>query len=251
MSIATFSSEPVLELKDVYGGYSLNKPVLHDVSFSIYPGELVSLIGLNGAGKSTTMKHILGLLLPHKGIVHIKKKSLADDIEKYRSSYAYVPESPLLYDELTVGEHLELTAMAYNMGKSDYRARADQMLEIFHMGEHAKRFPAHLSKGMRQKVMIMCAFLVKPDLYIIDEPFLGLDPLGIRSVLDLMEEEKKNGASILMSSHILSMIERYSDRFIVLHRGGIAAEGDLKAIQSKAGMPGESLDHVFYALVKE
>lgn len=243
--------KPVLELNDVYGGYSLNKPVLHGLSFAINPGEMVALIGLNGAGKSTTMKHILGLLLPHRGSVQIKEKTLAEDADSYRSSYAYVPESPLLYNELTVGEHLEMTAMAYRLEAAAYKARVDRMLEIFRMGEHVKRFPAHLSKGMRQKVMIMCAFLVTPDLYIIDEPFLGLDPLGIRSVLELMQEEKKNGASILMSSHILSMIEQYSDRFVVLHHGEIAASGDLKALQEKAGLPGASLDQVFYSLVKE
>ncbi|MNJ51765.1 ABC-type transporter ATP-binding protein EcsA [compost metagenome] len=109
----------------------------------------------------------------------------------------------------------------------------------------------HLSKGMKQKVMIMCAFVARPPLYIIDEPFLGLDPLGIRSLLDFMLEMKESGSSILLSSHILSTIENYCDRFIVLHKGRVIAQGSLKDIAEQAQMPGASLENMFYALVKD
>ncbi|MEB3100448.1 ABC transporter ATP-binding protein [Ferviditalea candida] len=240
----------VLSLERVVGGYSLNKPVLHGISFQVHPGEMVGLIGLNGAGKSTIMKHILGLIKPQGGSISIYGRTLDEDPEAYRSSFAYVPETPLLYNELTVREHLRLTAMAYGIHESDYRARADRLLEEFHMFNSMNTLSEHLSKGMRQKVMIMSAFLAEPSLYIIDEPFLGLDPLGIRSLLERMQRMKRQGSSVLLSSHILSMIETFCDRFVVLHEGSILAQGTLEEIGRQAGLSGRTLEELFYSLVK-
>jgi ABC-2 type transport system ATP-binding protein len=240
----------VLELIDVSGGYSVNRPVIRKIGFSVQAGEMAGLIGLNGAGKSTTIKHILGLLKPQEGTIRIHGRTLEEGAEAYRGAFAYVPESPLLYDELTVKEHLELTAMVYGLDLAAYRRRVGPLLERFDMGDKLEMLPSMLSKGMKQKVMIMNAFLAEPSLYIIDEPFLGLDPLGIRSLLELMVEKKKEGAAILMSSHILSTLEKYCDRYLVLHRGSLIAEGDLAGIREAAGVPGAPLEDAFYELVK-
>ncbi|MFD3261295.1 ABC transporter ATP-binding protein [Paenibacillus lentus] len=245
------SETPVLQVEELSGGYSLGRPVLHDIQFEVQPGEMVGLIGLNGAGKSTTMKHILGLMTPHRGGVVIQGKTRDEEPEIYQSSLAFVPESPLLYEELTVREHLEFAARAYNVDQKDYAERSERLLKLFHMEEKADSLSMHLSKGMKQKVMIMCAFVARPPLYIIDEPFLGLDPLGIRSLLDFMLEMKESGSSILLSSHILSTIENYCDRFIVLHKGRVIAQGTLHEIAEQAQMPGASLENIFYALVKD
>lgn len=242
---------PVLQVDQLSGGYSVGRPVLHDISFEVKPGEMIGLIGLNGAGKSTTMKHILGLMLPQQGGIWINGKSRAEEPEAYQSSLAFVPESPLLYEELTVREHLEFAARAYGVEPEAYRERADRLLKLFRMEEKADSLSMHLSKGMKQKVMIMCAFVARPPLYIIDEPFLGLDPLGIRSLLDFMLEIKRSGSSILLSSHILSTIENYCDRFIVLHQGKVIAQGSLAEIGEQAKLPGGTLENIFYALVKD
>jgi ABC-2 type transport system ATP-binding protein len=241
--------KPILEVKGVTGGYSRRQPVLHDLTFHVQPGEMVGLIGLNGAGKSTTIKHILGLMQPHQGEILLKGQTLADSRESYRQTFAYVPESPLLYEELTVREHLELTARAYGLDKAAYEERSAPLLRQFQMDTLSERLSSHLSKGMRQKVMILCAFLVQPELYIIDEPFLGLDPLSMRSLLELMVSVKQSGASILISSHILATIERYCDRFLVLHQGRLIASGDVEELQKKADMPSAPLDDVFCELV--
>lgn len=245
------SEQPVLSVQGLSGGYSLNRPVLHDVTFQVEPGEMVGLIGLNGAGKSTTMKHILGLMNPQKGGIQVQGKSRSEHSEAYHSALAFVPESPLLYDEMTVREHLEFTARSYGVSHEDYETRSAQLSKMFRMEEKMDSLSTHLSKGMRQKVMIMCAFVARPSLYIIDEPFLGLDPLGIRSLLDFMMEIKASGASILLSSHILSTIENYCDRFIVLHRGSIIAQGTLKEIQEQANRPDMSLEELFNVLVQD
>ncbi|WP_159888527.1 ABC transporter ATP-binding protein [Paenibacillus puerhi] len=241
--------EALLHIEHLTGGYSKQKPVLHDIGFTVNQGEMVGLIGLNGAGKSTTIKHILGLMEPHRGSVQLGGRRLEDDPTAYRRTYAYVPETPLLYEELTVREHLEMAAMAYDLSREAYAERSALLLEDFQMAPFHNRLSAHLSKGMKQKVMIMSAFLVKPDLYIIDEPFLGLDPLGIRSLLELMAKVKSEGAAILISSHILSTIERYADRYVVLHHGRLAAAGDLEALRAAAHMPQAPLDDVFCSLV--
>ena len=142
-----------------------------------------------------------------------------------------MPETPVLYDELTLDEHLRLTAMAYGLEESVYKERIAGLLQEFRMEKRLKWFPAHFSKGMKQKVMIMCAFLVQPSFYIVDEPFVGLDPLGIQSLLDLMKKMKENGAGILMSTHILATAERYCDRFIILHEGKVRAQGTLEELR--------------------
>ncbi|MEI0737867.1 ABC transporter ATP-binding protein [Paenibacillus sp. JTLBN-2024] len=239
----------VLDIQGLSGGYSLNRPVLHDVSFQVNPGEMVGLIGLNGAGKSTTMKHILGLMTPKKERFASGGKT-GRRFRNLSRLLAFVPESPLLYDDMTVREHLEFTARAYNVPRGDYEERADRLSRIFRMQDKMDSLSTQLSKGMRQKVMIMCAFVARPSLYIIDEPFLGLDPLGIRSLLDFMVELKEGGSSILLSSHILSTIENYCDRFVVLHQGSIIAQGTLEAIEAQAGTTGAGLEDMFYTLVQ-
>jgi ABC-2 type transport system ATP-binding protein len=244
------NTAPVLQITGLSGGYSLNKPVLHDIGLQVQPGEMVGLIGLNGAGKSTTMKHILGLMSPHKGEITVQGKTRSSDPESYHSALSFVPESPLLYEEMTVREHVEFTARAYGVERSDYESRSSQLAELFNMDDKMDTLSSHLSKGMKQKVMIMCAFVARPALYVIDEPFLGLDPLGIRSLLDFMLDLKKSGASILLSSHILSTIENYCDRFIVLHRGMVIAEGTLAEMTAKAGLQGLNLEQLFYELVQ-
>ncbi|UTR09236.1 ABC transporter ATP-binding protein [Evansella sp. LMS18] len=243
--------EPILKVDKLSGGYQRSRPVLHEVSFTVKKHEIVGLIGLNGAGKSTTIKHILGLMEPHSGEVRLSGKTWAENRDEYRQSMAYIPEMPLLYEEMTLWEHLELTAMAYGLDEKTFKERAEALLKEFRMEKMGNWFPSHFSKGMRQKVMIMCAFLVSPALYVADEPFVGLDPLGIKSFLDRMLEMKEQGCGILMSTHILATAEKYCDRFILLHNGRIILQGTLSELQEQAGMPGSDLDDIYTEMTKE
>lgn len=240
----------LLSVENITGGYT-RKPVLHEVSFEVGKGELVGLIGLNGAGKSTAIKHIIGLMEPAKGSISINGCTLEENPSKYRRQFSFVPETPVLYDELTLEEHMRLTATAYGLSESDYEKRIGPLLKEFRLDAKMKWFPAHFSKGMKQKVMIMGAFLTEPALYIIDEPFVGLDPLGIRSLLDLMNEMKKSGAGILMSTHILATAERYCDTFVILHEGHVRAKGTMEELRRDFGMPDAALDDIYVELTKE
>lgn len=239
-----------LQVENVTGGYT-QLPVLKNIDISIADGELVGLIGLNGAGKSTTIKEIIGLLQPHTGKITINGLSLKEDPQAYRKQIGYIPETPSLYEELTLKEHIEVTAMAYDIPKDVALQRAERLLKTFRLENKLDWFPANFSKGMKQKVMVLCAFLIEPSLYIIDEPFLGLDPLAINALLELMNEMKQTGASILMSTHILATAEKYCDKFILLHNGEIRAQGTLSQLQSQFGAEGASLDELYLALTKE
>lgn len=238
-------------MKELTGGYSQRRPVLHGMSVTVYPGEMVGLIGLNGAGKSTAIKHILGLMVPHGGEVRVAGVTLEENRDKYRASTAYVPEQPSLIPGLTVKEHLNWTAMAYRLEQSEAIVRMEKLAATFRMTEALNALPDTLSKGMKQKVMLMNALLVRPSLLIIDEPFLGLDPLAIRGLLEALEEVRAEGSAILLSSHILSALERRANRLVVLHRGHLIAEGTPREVKEQAGCngPDSTLDDAFEALV--
>mgnify|MGYP003094576543 CR=1 FL=1 len=237
----------VLEISNLGGGYNRRK-IIEDVNIQIPKGSITALIGLNGAGKSTTIKHILGLLRPMEGEIKVNGITITQNNEKYRKSISYIPESPVLYEELTLEEHINLTAMAYGLNMKEAWEKADVLLKLFKLSDKKKFFPVHFSKGMKQKVMIICSFLVEPNLYIIDEPFLGLDPIAINDLINLMCEKRDNGASILMSTHILATAEKYCDNFIIIHEGKILASGKLSDLRKEFNMPDASLDEIYLAL---
>ena len=237
----------VLKIENLSGGYN-RKKIIENINIEIPKGSITALIGLNGAGKSTTIKHILGLLLPMDGEIKVNGITIRENNEKYRKSISYIPESPVLYDELTLEEHINLTAMAYGLNMKEAWEKADVLLKLFKLSDKKKFFPVHFSKGMKQKVMIICSFLVEPNLYIIDEPFLGLDPIAINDLINLMCEKRNNGASILMSTHILATAEKYCDNFIIIHEGKILASGKLSDLRKEFNMPDASLDEIYLAL---
>ena len=240
----------MLEVKKLSGGYA-NIPVLKDVSFQVADGELVGLIGLNGAGKSTTIKEIIGLLTPYQGQILIDGQTIQDRAEAYRKKIGFIPETPSLYEELTLKEHLEVVALAYDLDWDAAFERADKLLKLFRLEEKLDWFPVHFSKGMKQKVMIICAFMVQPSLLIVDEPFLGLDPVAIQDLIDLLEEEKKRGTSILMSTHVLDSAEKMCDRFVILHQGQVLTDGNLDQLRQAFGQADASLNDIYLTLTQK
>lgn len=233
-----------VKVEHLTGGYG-KRPVIKDINFELKKGEIVGLIGLNGAGKSTTIKHMLGLLTPMEGQLTISDINIKKDVETYRRKLSYIPEAPVIYDELTLQEHINMTAMAYNIDKEEAMKRANPLLKTFRLENELDIFPSHFSKGMKQKVMIICAFIVDPELYIIDEPFLGLDPLGIQSMLDLMVEKKEENRTVLMSTHILATAEKYCDRFLIMDKGQIVAFGNIDELREQTGLNGKTLDEIY------
>lgn len=239
-----------LTINHLVGGYS-QVPVIKDVNFEVADQELVALIGLNGAGKSTTINHIIGLLTPQHGDVTIDGTSLMANPATYKQKIAYVPEQPILYDELTLKEHLELTIMAYQLEDAAAWNRADKLLKLFRLDNKLNWFPANFSKGMKQKVMLVNAFMTEADVFIIDEPFIGLDPLAVHDLLGLINEVKARGAAVLMSTHVLDTAEKIADRFVLLHNGEIRADGSLDYLRAQFPEAGDSLNDIYLTLAKE
>ena len=240
----------MLEIKNLTGGY-VHVPVLKNVSFTVESGKLVGLIGLNGAGKSTTINEIIGLLTPYSGEINIDGLTLRANPREYRQQIGYIPETPSLYEELTLREHIETVAMAYGIEQKLAFERVEPLLKMFRLDQKLDWFPVHFSKGMKQKVMIICAFVVDPSLFIVDEPFLGLDPLAISDLIQLLEVEKQKGKSILMSTHVLDSAEKMCDSFVILHKGQVRAKGKLEELREAFSMPQASLNDIYLALTKE
>ncbi|VTS42705.1 ABC transporter ATP-binding protein [Streptococcus porcinus] len=240
----------MLKIENLTGGY-INIPVLKDITFSVDDGQLVGLIGLNGAGKSTTINEIIGLLRPYKGTIKIDGLSLEEDPAAYRKKIGFIPETPSLYEELTLAEHIETIAMAYDIEVSDAFERAQPLLKTYRLLDRLDWYPSQFSKGMKQKVMIICAFIIDPSLFILDEPFLGLDPLAISDLINYLEVEKGKGKSILMSTHVLDSAEKMCDSFVILHQGEIRAQGTLSDLRATFGNPKASLNDIYLALTTE
>lgn len=237
-----------LEINHLSGGYT-RKKILKNVNFNIADGETVGLIGLNGAGKSTTIKHIMGLMTPFEGEILLNDQTIKDDPEHYRSQIGFVPETPFLYEELTLREHIEITAMSYDIGTEVAMKRAKPLLDLFRLTDRLEWFPSDFSKGMKQKVMVVCAFIINPNLFVIDEPFIGLDPLAISDLLELIEERKQSGSSILMSTHVLANAEKICDSFVILHDGEVYAKGTLEELKGIMDVPKSAdLDEIYRKL---
>lgn len=228
----------VLDVNIHAAGYEDSTAVIQDMQFSVEGGELVGIIGPNGAGKSTTIKAIMGLLSHMSGQV---------DFTGPRRNYAYIPEQPVLYDKLTLWEHLELAAAAQRLDDTLFKQNAHALLERFKLTNVMHHFPSSFSKGMQQKVMLVAGFMAKPDLYIIDEPFIGLDPHANKDLLDLMRLEQARGAGVLMSTHVLDTAERICDRILFIQQGELAASGTMAELRQQCGLPNGSLLDCFVA----
>ena len=240
----------VLEITNLTGGYT-RKAVIKDLSFQVNSGEIVGLIGLNGAGKSTTIKHIMGLMEAFKGEIKVNQRTLKEDPIAYRKSIAFVPETPMVYRELTLKEHLEITAMAYDIEFDKLMGIAVPLLEKFRLEERMDWFPEDFSKGMKQKLMITCALVSSPSLLLIDEPFVGLDPIAIMDLEELLLAEKKKGNSILLSTHMLSNAEKLCDSFVILHKGIVYAKGTTAELSEEFNLNNANLEDIYRYLVEE
>ncbi|WP_274363060.1 ABC transporter ATP-binding protein [Paenibacillus thermotolerans] len=222
-------------------GYEAGEPAVRGIRFEVSSGEMLGLIGPNGAGKSTTIKAIMGLLKHVDGSVRFHGP---------KQTYAYVPEHPILYEDLTLWEHVTFAASVMPSQSESGMAleRAERLLSLFRLGDVRHHLPGSFSKGMQQKLMLVLAFMQQPDLYIVDEPFIGLDPRATKQLLALLAEERSRGAGIIMSTHVLDTAEKICSTFLLVNEGTAKASGDLRQIRTLAGMPDASLLDCFDAL---
>ncbi|NTX16730.1 ABC transporter ATP-binding protein [Myxococcus sp. CA056] len=209
------------------------------LTFAVAPGEVLGLVGPNGAGKTSTLRCLAGILPPTSGRVVVAGYDLAKDAVDAKRELAFLPDEPRFFDYLTVWEHLNFTARLY--GVEDWEERGKALLEEMELTGKEKALPGELSRGMKQKLSIACGFLHSPKLILLDEPLTGLDPIGIRRMKASLRRRAEEGAALVLSSHLLPLVEELCHRLLVIAGGRAMALGSLEAIRARlSGPEGES-----------
>jgi ABC-2 type transport system ATP-binding protein len=222
-----------------------NKIAVDDLSLHIKTGEFFGFLGPNGAGKTTTIKLMTGLLRPESGTVRICGTDIIKDPEAAKMKTGYVPDSPYIYEKLTAREYLEFTGGLYDMSPEKIRSQTEWLFDLFGMDGWVDSRCEEYSHGMRQKVVFCSAFLHDPEVLIVDEPMVGLDPQSMRLVKDLLKLYSSRGTAVFISTHTLSVAEELCDRIGIIHNGKLIGSGTLDELRSMAAAEGENLESLF------
>jgi ABC-2 type transport system ATP-binding protein len=228
-------------LRRTYGSVT----AVDELSFSVDSGEIVGLIGPNGAGKTTTLRCLSGILRPSAGTVTVAGHDLASDPLAAKRQLAFMPDEPHLFEYMTVEEHLRLVGRLYSIRDIDERAKP--LLDELELTGKERLLPGELSRGMRQKVVIACGLVRHPPVLLFDEPLTGLDPIGIRRMRDTIIGRARAGAAVLLSSHLLPLVQEVCTRVIIMHRGRKMADGSVHELAARADMAqaGSTLEEIF------
>jgi ABC-2 type transport system ATP-binding protein len=217
------------------------------LTFDVSPGEILGLVGPNGAGKTTTLRSLCGIIAPTTGRIRIGGHDLRTEAVQAKAQIAFVPDEPQLFDYLTVEEHLKFVARLY--GVADGPARAGPLLDELELTEKRRALPGELSRGMKQKLAIACALLHRPQTLILDEPLTGLDPGGMKRMRATIAERARAGAAVILSSHLLHLVEELCTRLLVIRRGRCVALGTLaEIVAERPALAGKSLEDIFLSL---
>ena len=231
----------VSRLTKTYGTFK----AVDDLSFEVASGEIVGLIGPNGAGKTSTLRCIVGLQAPSAGTIVVAGHDIVRDPIEAKRRLAFMADEPQLFEYLTVMEHLRLTGRLYRV--RDFDARAKTLLAELQLAGKEDALPAELSRGMKQKVAIACGLVHEPSALLFDEPLTGLDPLGIRHMKQTIVARGGSGAAVIVSSHLLHLVEEICTRIVIIDRGVKVADGTLAELraQSEGAAAGSTLEQIF------
>ncbi len=217
------------------------------LSFAVQPGEVLGLVGPNGAGKTTTLRALAGILQPTSGTIRIAGIDLKAEPVKAKARLAFIPDEPQLFDYLTVTEHLQFVARLY--GVVDATQQIPVLLDELELTAKSDALPPELSRGMKQKLAIACGLLHRPSALLLDEPLTGLDPVGIRRMKETITARARDGASVVLSSHLLHLVEELCTRLLVIRRGEAVAFGTIEEIvTARPELRGRSLEEMFIEL---
>ena len=217
------------------------------LSFEVEPGEVMGLVGPNGAGKTTTLRSVTGIIPFSAGSVEIAGHDLIDDPVEAKRQIAFVPDDPQFFEHLTVDEHLQFIARLYNV--EDAADRGSGLLARLELTEKHENLPSELSRGMRQKLAIACALLHRPRVLLFDEPLTGLDPAGMRRMKATLRQEAEAGTAVILSSHLLHLVEELASTVLVMAEAKAVAAGTIEAIvASRPELTGLNLEEVFLSL---
>jgi ABC-2 type transport system ATP-binding protein len=229
----------VTALSKVFGAFT----AVRDLSFAVRPGQVLGLVGPNGAGKTTTLRALAGIIPPTTGRVRLAGHDLTTEPLAAKRALAFFTDEPRLFDYLTVRQHLSFVARLY--GVADHETIARPLLEELEIADRLDSLPAELSRGMKQKLAIACGLLHAPQVLLFDEPLTGLDPLGIRRMKDSILRRARAGAAIILSSHLLHLLEEVCSHVLILKRGEKIADGTIAEIRARFGDDNANLEDVF------
>lgn len=234
-----------ITIRNLHKNYG-DKQVLHNINLDVYPGQVLGYIGPNGAGKSTTVKILCGLIGDFDGDVYVKGVSIKEDPIKVRAMIGYVPELAELYDVLTAREFLEFVGGLYEMDAEQCSKRIDNVMIAFGLQDNLDNRLESFSKGMRQKVLIASGLLHNPDIIILDEPLSGLDANSVIVIKELISQLAKEGKTIFYCSHMMDIVEKVSDRIILINKGEVVMDGSFAELKERTGE--NNLEQIFAQL---
>ena len=235
------------ELTKRYGDFT----AVNALTLEVQKGELFGFLGPNGAGKTTTLRMIAGILVPSSGSVSIAGMDLAADPIAAKSKLGFIPDRPFIYEKLTGGEFLSFVAGLYGQSGEDVERRGRELLALFDLEEWKDELVESYSHGMRQKLIISSAFVHRPEVIVVDEPMVGLDPKAARILKDLFREYVRRGHTIMMSTHTLEVAESLCDRIGIMQNGKLRALGTMDELRAGAVQGGEALESIFLRLTGE
>jgi ABC-2 type transport system ATP-binding protein len=238
------SPTPALQLTDLRKVYGA-KAAVDGLSLSVPRGCFYGFLGPNGAGKTTTIRMLMGLAPPTAGVIHMLGLRMPEDAVEIRRRIGLVPDESLLFDHLTGAEFLEFVARMYGLPRDQARERTRELLELFQLDADPRKLILEYSKGMRKRAAMAAALIHRPQLFLMDEPFEGVDAVGARLMKDILLDQVRRGATIFLTSHVLEVVERLCDRVAIINQGRLVAEGTLAELRAGS----ESLEDLFVRLV--
>ncbi|MHC4441240.1 MAG: ABC transporter ATP-binding protein [Planctomycetota bacterium] len=220
------------------------------LNLEVAEGELFAFLGPNGAGKTTTIKMIAGMLIADGGSIEVCGYPMGRDGREAKAHLAYVPDQPFLYDKLTAREFLQFVGQMYGLQRDVFRQRSQALIDRLEMGDFLDQLAEGYSHGMKQRTVLAAALLHHPQVLVIDEPMVGLDPRTVRTVKDLMGELTAGGGTVFMSTHTLAVAEAVADRIGIIHHGRLVAVGTLEQLRAQAASS-DSLEDIFLLLTAD
>ncbi|MBW2092361.1 MAG: ABC transporter ATP-binding protein [Deltaproteobacteria bacterium] len=236
----------MIELIDVSKNFRQVKAVTH-LSMRVDHGEIYGFLGPNGAGKTTTLKMIAGILKPSSGQIIINGQNIERNPLAAKQELGFIPDRPFLYEKLTGTEFLRFIAGLYNVNHDSFSIHSRELLELFELSDWEHELVESYSHGMKQRLIMTAAMLHRPKALIVDEPMVGLDPRGARLLKNIFRQLRRNGVSILISTHTLAIVADLCDRIGIIHRGQLFAEGTVEQLKAQAG-GSEHLEDAFLKL---
>jgi ABC-2 type transport system ATP-binding protein len=231
----------VRELRKVYG----DKPAVDGLNLVVEPGCFFGFLGPNGAGKTTTIRMLMGLAPPTSGAISILGRKMPQEALAIKSRIGLVPDDTLLFDHLSGGEYVEFVGRMYGLGRDLSHQRTAELLELFELDGARRKLIGEYSKGMRKRVAMAAALIHRPSLYLLDEPFEGVDAVGARLMKEILLDQVRQGATIFLTSHVLEVVERLCDRVAIINLGRLVVEGSLDELRSGE----ETLEDLFVRVV--